>query len=165
MNLTPLEKATGIIINSPNDIIMDWVGTSLLIYCYKNDKNLIEWLNLLPDEFIENCVEKELSELSDQYAQDFLQIGMYLNLMKKGNWFKNVKEKDIIKTINMILAVSISMESLNRTVIKQWGTDTIPGSGKIVNMSLEKSNKWDLESYAFQLNPKIKIIDKRNEQN
>lgn len=154
---TPLENAAGIIINSPQDIIMGWEATSLLIYCYKNDKDLIEWLSLLSDDLIEECVDKRFHELSDHLRQDFLQVGLYLNLMKCGKWFKAIHEDKIILTADRILFVGISMESINRTIIKEWGKDALPGTGKLINMTLNKPNKYDLGSYLWQANQGVEI--------
>lgn len=152
--LTPLEMATRITIESPQDIIMGWEGTSKLIYCYKNDKNIIEWLSLLSDDLIENAVESgSFSDLNDRLSEDFLQIGLYLNMMKNKDWGISVKEELIVKTVNILLATSFSMESINRTLRKQWGEGRLPGSGNLLDMIQNKENKYDISSYSVQPNP------------
>lgn len=157
---TPLERATGITILSPEDIIMGWEGTSKLIYCYKNDLNLAEWMDMLSDEFIESCVNKDFKDLDDHAGQDFLQIGLYLNMMKKKDWSISVDEKDVIKTIKSILIVFISAESINREIYKQWGRNYLPGSGKLVDTVMHKKAKYNTNSYSFKTNPEVNIVEK-----
>lgn len=137
MKLTPLEIAAGIVINEPTDIINNWEGTSKLIYCYKNDKNLIEWASLLSDQLIEECLNKEFLDLTKPYDEDFLQIGLYLNLMKKNKWHHAVKQKEIVRTINIILLSTITAESINRGVRKAH-----PQTSHFITLIQNGSNKY-----------------------
>lgn len=153
MKLTPLEVATGIIINDPSDIIYNWEGASKLIYCYKNNKNLIEWASLLSEKFLEECMDKQFSDLSSFYAQDFLQIGLYLNCMKKNKWDLSVKQKEVVRTIDILLNTLITSELINRDVRREGG-----GMPDLIINEQNGSNKYDISSYTLRFNEKIKII-------
>lgn len=161
---TPLENATDTTIETSNDMICGWEGASKLIYCYKNDKDLIEWMSLLSDEFIERSVDAgSFSELDDHLSQDYLQIGLYLEMMKKNDWSISVHEDKVIKNANQILVVALAGESINRQVLKQWGKGILPGSGKIIECSRNKKNKYDLASYSYQANPCVKFEEKKEQ--
>lgn len=144
---TPIETATQKEINTPDDIINGWEGASKLIYCWKNNLDLIKWQEMLSDEFIYYCKEKEFLDLNDKYTEDFYQIGLYLELMKNNDWFSKVHEDRLIKNIEMVLRVMINLESINREIRKNIGDDFT-----LIKHHVGK-NKWDIEKYSSQLNP------------
>jgi hypothetical protein len=147
IEITPLEKASGQIIKSPEDIICGWRGTSLLLYCYKYEKNLIDWLNLLPDEFIEDCVDKNLDDFNDEMRQDFIQIALYLNCMDKNNWSEGLKTYQMNNLICEILNVPILFEISNRIIKKQGDLENL----FLITLENPKK-KWNLASYSFSTN-------------
>lgn len=114
--LTPLEFATGIIIKSPEDRILNWVLTSLLIYCYKSDQGVIEWLKMIPRNIIDECEEAEnfFEIKNDNLRQDLLQVGLYLEFMKDDNWSKKIHQDKILKNISMILTVFLPALEMNQ---------------------------------------------------
>ncbi len=154
---TPLELATKITINSIEDVIGDYKLTSLLIWCWKNNKNLIEFFECIPDSIIDEIVDEEFLKLSDVRQQDLLLLVLFLNCMKHKDWTKGLHEEESIKDINKILSVFISTESINRESSKAFGSPL-----KVVEIILKKKNIYDLNSYVFKANPELEIEQNEN---
>lgn len=146
-NPTPLEICIGIEIKTPQDIINGWIGASILLYCYKNNLSLADWVSLLPDSFIDECVEKNFSTLSEQLIQDFMQITLYLNCMKYKTWSRSITTEEIYNMTNRILGVIINIESINRKIRKSVNNPSLTA----IHMKLkdEKANKYSFNSYVY----------------
>lgn len=113
--LTPIEVITKINIKSPEDRILNWDLTSLLIYCYKSDQGIIEWLKMIPKDIIDQCedIQNFIDIEDDNLRQDFLQVGMYLEFMKDHDWSKKIHQDTILKNISFILTVSFTALIIN----------------------------------------------------